>query len=434
MAKPANDSAPDLIGRIQLELSNWEQRRSANAVLADIEQQAAAIPGILIETRKQQGGPPGGADVQLQLTANSAEAILPLLDQVRAIFEADPDLKDIRDDRPLEGIEWKLSVDREQAARFGASISAAGNMVRMLTGGQVVGSFQPDFTDDEVDIVLRYPENRRTLDDLDGFNLTTPYGLVPVSQFMTQTAEPRGGDLVRIDGKRRYRLTANVKDGVNATDKIQQLSEKMASLDWQGAGVEPRFRGDFEQMAETGQFLGTAFGIAIFMMATILVTQFNSFYQAGLILSAIVLSIVGVLMGLLIRGEPFGIVMSGVGVIALAGIVVNNNIVLIDTYNSLRKDGLDAIDAALRTGAQRLRPVLLTAITTVLGLMPMVFQWNIDLIHRHFSVGAPSSQWWTQLSTAIAGGLTFATVLTLILTPCLLVLADRRSDRSLGRV
>ncbi len=434
MAKPANDSAPDLIGRIQLELSNWEQRRSANAVLADIEQQAAAIPGILIETRKQQGGPPGGADVQLQLTANSAEAILPLLNQVRAIFEADPDLKDIRDDRPLEGIEWKLSVDREQAARFGASISAAGNMVRMLTGGQVVGSFQPDFTDDEVDIVLRYPENRRTLDDLDGFNLTTPYGLVPVSQFMTQTAEPRGGDLVRIDGKRRYRLTANVKDGVNATDKIQQLSEKMASLDWQGAGVEPRFRGDFEQMAETGQFLGTAFGIAIFMMATILVTQFNSFYQAGLILSAIVLSIVGVLMGLLIRGEPFGIVMSGVGVIALAGIVVNNNIVLIDTYNSLRKDGLDAIEAALRTGAQRLRPVLLTAITTVLGLMPMVFQWNIDLIHRHFSIGAPSSQWWTQLSTAIAGGLTFATVLTLILTPCLLVLADRRSDRSLGRV
>ncbi|WP_028294369.1 efflux RND transporter permease subunit [Oceanobacter kriegii] len=434
MAKPANDSAPDLIGRIQLELSNWEQRRSANAVLADIEQQAAAIPGILIETRKQQGGPPGGADVQLQLTANSAEAILPLLNQVRAIFEADPDLKDIRDDRPLEGIEWKLSVDREQAARFGASISAAGNMVRMLTGGQVVGSFQPDFTDDEVDIVLRYPENRRTLDDLDGFNLTTPYGLVPVSQFMTQTAEPRGGDLVRIDGKRRYRLTANVKDGVNATEKIQQLSEKMASLDWQGAGVEPRFRGDFEQMAETGQFLGTAFGIAIFMMATILVTQFNSFYQAGLILSAIVLSIVGVLMGLLIRGEPFGIVMSGVGVIALAGIVVNNNIVLIDTYNSLRKDGLDAIEAALRTGAQRLRPVLLTAITTVLGLMPMVFQWNIDLIHRHFSVGAPSSQWWTQLSTAIAGGLTFATVLTLILTPCLLVLADRRSDRSLGRV
>ena len=201
----------------------------------------------------------------------------------------------------------------------------------------------------------------------------------------------------------------------------------MKDLEWREAGVEPRFRGDFEQMAETGQFLASAFGIAIFIMATILVTQFNSLYQAFLIMSAIVLSLVGVFMGLLIRGEAFSIVMSGVGVIALAGIVVNNNIVLIDTYNRLRQEGMDAYQAALTTGEQRLRPVLLTAVTTVLGLMPMVMQWNIDLIHRHASIGAPSSQWWTQLSTAIAGGLTFATVLTLILTPCMLVVAAKAS-------
>ncbi|WP_221799588.1 efflux RND transporter permease subunit [Oceanobacter mangrovi] len=426
MVKPANDGAPDQIGRIQIELVDWEQRRPANTILTEIEQKAAAIPGIIVETQKKQGGPAGGADIQLQLTGRTGDTIIPVLEQVRKIFEADPDLKDIRDDRPPEGIEWQLKVDRQQAAELGASISATGGMVRMLTGGQKVGSFQPDFTDDEVDIVLRYPENRRTISDLDGFNITTPYGLVPVSQFMQQQAIPRSGDLVRIDGKRRYRLTANVREGVNATEKIRQLGQQMQQIDWLKAGVEPRFRGDFEQMATTGRFLGIAFGIAIFLMATILVTQFNSFYQTTLIMSAIVLSIVGVLMGLLIRGEPFGIVMSGVGVIALAGIVVNNNIVLIDTYNRLRQEGLDAVDAALRTGAQRLRPVLLTAITTVLGLMPMVLQWNIDLLHRHFSIGAPSSQWWTQLSTAIAGGLTFATVLTLILTPCLLVLVDRK--------
>ena len=179
-------------------------------------------------------------------------------------------------------------------------------------------------------------------------------------------------------------------------------------------------------MGETGAFLGKAFMIAIFLMLTILVTQFNSFYHAGLIMSAIILSIVGVLAGLLILGEPFGVVMSGMGVIALAGIVVNNNIVLIDTFNQLIKEGIEPIDAALRTGAQRLRPVLLTAITTVLGLMPMVFQWNIDLINNHVTSGAPSSQWWTQLSTAIAGGLAFATILTLILTPCLLVYGEQK--------
>ena len=422
-AKPPNDSAPDLIGRIQIELVDWEQRRSANQILAEIEQRSSDLPGIIVETQKKQGGPPSGADIQLQLTARQGDDILPLLDQVRLIMEADPELKDIRDDRPLEGIDWQLTIDREQATRYGSSIAETGAMIRMLTGGQKVGAFQPDFSDDEIDILLRFPQSQRTITELDDFNMTTAAGLVPVTLFMDQTPIQRSGDLMRIDGKRRYRLTANVQEGVNVSAKIQQLSEQMKDLNWREAGVEPRFRGDFEQMAETGQFLASAFGIAIFMMATILVTQFNSLYQAFLIMSAIVLSLVGVLMGLLIRGEAFSIVMSGVGVIALAGIVVNNNIVLIDTYNRLRQSGMDAYQAALTTGEQRLRPVLLTAVTTVLGLMPMVMQWNIDLIHRHASVGAPSSQWWTQLSTAIAGGLTFATVLTLILTPCMLVVA-----------
>jgi multidrug efflux pump len=143
------------------------------------------------------------------------------------------------------------------------------------------------------------------------------------------------------------------------------------------------------------------------------------------VLSAIVFSTSGVLLGLLLRQEPFGIVMSGVGVIALAGIVVNNNIVLIDTFNRLRQQGLEAVDAALRTGAQRLRPVLLTTVTTILGLMPMVFALTVDFVGRDFSVGAPSTQYWVQLATAISGGLLVATPLTLLVTPVLLVWASR---------
>jgi multidrug efflux pump len=164
-------------------------------------------------------------------------------------------------------------------------------------------------------------------------------------------------------------------------------------------------------------------------MAIILVTQFNSFYQALLILSAVFFSTIGVLLGLLITDQPFGIVMSGVGVIALAGIVVNNNIVLIDTYNRQRQRGRDAIEAVLRTGALRLRPVMLTTATTILGLLPMVLGVNIDFIGREISVGAPSTQWWTQLATAVAGGLAFATLLTLVMTPCLLLLGEQMRDR-----
>jgi len=173
-------------------------------------------------------------------------------------------------------------------------------------------------------------------------------------------------------------------------------------------------------------------------MAIILVTQFNSFYQASLILSAVFFSTIGVLLGLMITGQPFGIVMSGVGVIALAGIVVNNNIVLIDTYNLQRRRGLDPVEAVLRTGALRLRPVLLTTATTILGLLPMVLGVNIDFIGREITVGGPSTQWWTQLATAVAGGLAFATVLTLVMTPCMLVLGERlkrtSSDREIADI
>lgn len=426
--KAPNDSANDLIGRIQIELSHWENRRLADVILKDIEQRTSDLPGIIIETQKKQGGPAGGSDIQLQLTTSSSTSIEDLtlaLNKANEIFYSDKDLKDIRDDSPRDGIEWELDINREQASRYGADITTAGSMVRMVTGGLNVGSFRPDFTDDEVDIRLRYPAINRNIDQFDGINISTSSGLVPISNFMDRQPVPKVGNIIRIDGERRYRLTANVIGDVNPMDKIGELTALLEEKEWP-ENVTMKFRGDFEKMGETGAFLGKAFMIAIFLMLTILVTQFNSFYHAGLIMSAIILSIVGVLAGLLILGEPFGVVMSGMGVIALAGIVVNNNIVLIDTFNQLIKEGIEPIDAALRTGAQRLRPVLLTAITTILGLLPMVFQWNIDLINNHVTAGAPSSQWWTQLSTAVAGGLAFATILTLILTPCLLVYGEQK--------
>lgn len=427
-----NDSANDLVGRIQIELSNWEHRRSADEILNDIEDKTADIAGIVIETMKKEGGPAAGADIQLQVTSDSDSDLVKAIAIANAIFEKDPELKDIRDDLPLDGISWELNIDRESASRYGADIATAGSMIRMVTGGLKVGSFRPDYTDDEVDINLRYPAENRTIDQFDSINISTRAGLTPISNFMDRNAVQQVSNLIRIDGKRRYRLLANVTDGVNKMAKIEQLGALLKQEQW-ADGINMKFRGDFEKMAETGEFLITAFFIAIFLMLTILVTQFNSFYHAGLILSAIILSIAGVLIGLLMLGEPFGVVMSGMGVIALAGIVVNNNIVLIDTFNQLIKEGIAPIDAALRTGAQRLRPVLLTAITTVLGLIPMVFQWNIDLIHNHVTAGAPSSQWWTQLSTSIAGGLTFATVLTLILTPCLLVIGEEKKAKKLAK-
>ncbi|MEE3191626.1 MAG: efflux RND transporter permease subunit, partial [Pseudomonadota bacterium] len=366
----------------------WQSRRTADDILAEIEERTAHLPGIIIETRKKEGGPAGGPPIQLQLSSRSESNIIPMMEKILPILKEDPELKDVRDDRALDGVEWRLDIDREEAVRFGASVAEIGSLIRMITGGQVITQFQPDYADEELDILLRYPEQKRTIDLFTDINIKTAKGLVPLSQFVTRVPINKTGDIVRVDGKRRYLITANVVEGVNSNEKIAELGEKLKEFDWLEAEVEPKFRGDFEQQMETGIFLMSAFSIAIFLMVTLLVTQFNSFYQAGLIMSAIILSVAGVLMGLLIRGEPFGIVMSGVGVISLAGIVVNNNIVLIDTYNQIRMTGVSAFDAAMRTGAIRLRPVLLTAVTTVVSLIPMVMQWNIDLIHREVSMGA----------------------------------------------
>ena len=192
------------------------------------------------------------------------------------------------------------------------------------------------------------------------------------------------------------------------------------------AGIDPQikvtFRGEDEEKRQAEVFLGKAFSVALFIMAIILVTQFNSYYSALLILTSVIMSTIGVFIGLLVTGQPFGIVMSGIGVIALAGIVVNNNIVLIDTYDRLKKTTKSAKEAIIRTGSQRFRPVILTSITTILGLLPMVSGVNIDFVDRQISIGAPSMQWWAQLSTSIVFGLGFATVLTLVVTPCALMI------------
>ncbi|MFY0699405.1 MAG: efflux RND transporter permease subunit [Bermanella sp.] len=423
---PPNGGAADLIGRIQLELEDWQLRRTANDIMEDIRLRTADIPGIIIETKEKQDGPAGGSAIQLEVSGINPDVLNQVVSKIRKELEKDPELRDIKDTRPLDGIDWQLTVDREAASRMGASIASVGSMIKMITSGLNLGSYRPDDADDEVDIRLRFPTASRTLDQLDELRISSQGQLIPISSFTQKQPNPQSGNLVRTGSHFRYMIEADVTEGVNDAYKRAQIA---AVLNETGLppGVKYQFKGDAEQMVDTMSFLGKAFILAIFMMAIILVTQFNSLYRAGLVLSAIVLSFAGVFLGLMIRGEPFGIVMSGVGMIALAGIVVNNNIVLIDTYSILRQDGLAPIDAALRTGAQRLRPVLLTTVTTVCGLIPMVYQLNIDLIGREILIDAPSSQWWTQLSTAIAGGLTFATILTLLLTPCLLVLKDQHS-------
>ncbi len=427
IALGGQDLAEDTIGVIQVEFVDWQARRPAERILAEVRERTRDVAGVIIEARKQEGGPPVGKPVQLQLSSADPGRLEAAVVTVRRMFDQLGGFIDVEDDRPLPGIEWQLAVDRTQAARFGADVTVVGNAVQLVTNGIKVSDYRPDDADDEVDILVRMPAGKRNLDQLDRLRVNTQAGLVPVGNFVTRAAAPKTGTIQRVDGQRVMTVKADVPDGVLPAAQVERiqawLTENRDQLD---PGIGLTFKGEDEEQRESRAFLGRAFLLALSIMAIILVTQFNSFYQAFLILSAVIFSTVGVLLGLLTTGQPFGIVMSGIGIIALAGIVVNNNIVLIDTYNVLRRDQqMPVLEAILRTAAQRLRPVLLTTITTSLGLMPMVFGLNIDLVHRDVSLGAPSAQWWTQLATGVAGGLLFATLLTLVLTPCLLLLGER---------
>ncbi|GGK48336.1 efflux RND transporter permease subunit [Salinarimonas ramus] len=418
----------DVIGVIQLDLRDWDVRPPAAAILADIREITADIPGIRLEIREQEGGPAQGKPVELQVTGRGGGdgALDAAVETVRATMARLGGFVDVADTRPLPGVEWELAVDRTQAARYGADVTLLGQAVQLFTAGLQVAEYRPETADGEVDIRVRFPTTDRSLAQLEQFRIPTAQGLIPIRNFVEFRPAPRTGTLQRIDARRVITVSADVPEGVLASERIEALRVALADAELP-EGVRVVFAGQDEDQREAGLFLAQAFGAAIFLMLIILVTQFNSLYQAGLVLSAIVFSTAGVLLGLLITGRPFGVVMGGIGVIALAGIVVNNNIVLIDTCNDLLRRGLDPVEAVLRTGAQRLRPVVLTSATTVLGLMPMVLGINIDLVGREILIGAPSTQWWTELASAIAGGLTFATVLTLILTPAMLVLGARTS-------
>ncbi len=413
--------AEDIIGSIDLELDSWWLRRKADVILTGLAARIGNIAGIIVDLRQEKAGPPIGKAVQIQLATRYPELLNDAIIKIREGFAELGGFQNIEDDRPLPGIDWEFSVDRAQAAKFAANIDLIGRSVRLVTTGIKLGEYRPVDSDDEIDIRIRYPKAYRTIGQLDHIRAETPSGAVPISNFVERQAKVKVGKIKRSDGRRVMVVKADVAPGLLADSKTRQMQTwiKSAALD---SRIDITFKGESEEQNKAKAFLGKAFAVALFIMAVILVTQFNSFYSAFLILTAVVMSTIGVFIGLLVTFQPFGVVMGGIGVIALAGIVVNNNIVLIDTFDRLKQLEPNLRDAILKTGAQRLRPVLLTTITTILGLMPMVLGVNIDFLERSVTIGAPAMQWWRQLATSIVFGLGFATILTLIVTPSALML------------
>jgi multidrug efflux pump len=432
MVMYGSDVSRDEISSFLVELYPRDQRnRGSGEIFEEIRQRTKVLPGIYVGALEMENGPPTGKSIQIQISSADRQAMYRTAAQIKQwVADNIEGIRDLQDTLPLAGIQWEIEVDPSRAAMLGVNVADVGNMVQMVTGGVMIGEFRPDDADDEIEIRLRYPESDRQLSSIDSLRINTPSGAVPIGSFSERVAKPRVDAIQRIDMLETVFILANSEVGYLPDDQTKLIADWLQQQDFDPA-VKISFRGANEEQALAADFLSTAFSLAMSVMLIMLVMQFNSFYQAGLILLSVVMSTAGVLLGLLISQSIFSTILTGVGIVALAGIVVNNNIVLIDTYNYLRRNDpmLPAVDAVFNAAKSRFRPVMLTSITTIVGLLPLANGLSVDLVNRSYTIGGMVASWWQPLASAIVNGLLLSTVLTLLLTPAMLLIPEIISKR-----
>jgi len=478
-------SAPgDTIGQVQLDLLPWGERPDGNTILDNLQAELDRLPGIRTEVLEQAQGPGEGKPVSLRLSGDNWEELQAATATARAYFDQLDGLTLQEDTLPLPGIDWQIDVDVAAAGRFGADVSTVGAMVQLVTRGILLDTMRVPTSDDEIEIRVRFPEDARVLSTLETLRVRTRDGLVPLANFINYEPAPQLAEIARLDSSRIFDVRADVYTGlvrvetedgdtlamlrdasvegaiggadftvgddgwqvfalyddasaqevqsgldsgdlvtvpVNANERIAAITEWMETENPFPASVSWEWGGDQEDQAESQAFLGQAGLAALGLMFIILLAQFNSLYNTVLVLLAVVLSTTGVLIGMVVMDQTFSIIMTGTGIVALAGIVVNNNIVLIDTYQEYSRY-MPRLEAITRTAEARIRPVLLTTITTMAGLAPMMFGISLDFGNGGYTIDSPTALWWKQLATAVVFGLGVATVLTLVFTPSLLAL------------
>lgn len=424
----AGGGSADVIGIFFISMVPSDERdRSGQSILDEIRNRTSQISGLIVEVVPFHGTLTDAKPIALQFTAADRSVLEPVVLEVREYMKHRvAGLRDLEDTLPLGAIEWELTVDRVQAAQYGADVTTVGLTTQLLTNGVLLGEYRPDDAEDALDIRVRYPMSHRGLSALDNLEVMTTKGRVPISQFVQRSLRIKSEAYQRRDQANMHMIRAAVAPGVLANSKVNEIQEWLSTQDFDER-VTIKFRGTNEEQAESEAYLSKAFSFALLLMFVILVLHYNNFYHPFLTMLAIVLSTAGVFLGLSITGEPFSVILTGIGVLTLAGIVVNNNIVLIDTFNSGVRDNpdRDIHDIIVLTGLQRLRPVLITTGTTIIGILPLATDNSIDFINRQWIFGGPVSAYWVPLSQAILFGLSFATFLTLLVTPALLAMPSQ---------
>jgi len=385
----------------------------------EIRKRVQNIAGAKITVAEADSGPPTGPPINIEISGENFQTLGQLSGKIQEIIAKVPFIEDVQDDY-VEGIpSVRIKIDKQKAALFGLSSGSIGFALKTAYNGLEVSTFREG--DEDFDITVKLSEkDRQVTDVLQKLMIPTPTGkLVPLTTLASIDFTGGIGNIIRINHKRTVTVKATVDETKIPGAVARQQAEDVLKDFPMPSGYRMKFTGEFEFQKESEEFLSKTFVIAVFLIFLILVTLFNSVSQPIIILISIILSLGGVFLGLTVLNSPFGIIMSGVGVISLAGVVVNNAIVLIDYTNKLKKSGMKLHDAIISAGATRLRPVILTAVTTILGLIPMVTGVSYNFRKMCISWVSESSQFWQSMAIVVIFGLLIATFLTLIVVPTL---------------
>ncbi len=415
----------NLPNHIGVQFLDFEDRKtSTKADLEEIRRRVAHIPGVRITVDEQEEGPPTGAPINIEISGENFTTLSRIAKNIRKVVESVPHVTDVRDDYQGGLPSVQVKIDRQKTALFGLTTSAIGTALKIAYNGLDVSTYYEG--DEEYDIVVRLAKSdRQAADILHKLMIPGPSGeIVPLTTLASIEYKGALGDIVRKNHQRVVTVKASV-DETKITGAVarMQVMELLETMDLP-LGYNYRFTGEDQEQQEAQAFLSKAFVVALFLIFLILVTLFNSVVQPVIILTSVVLSLGGAFWGLAVISSPFGVIMTGVGIISLAGVVVNNAIVLIDYTNRLRAQGMALKEAVISAGATRLRPVLLTAVTTILGLLPMVTGISYDFHVMAVSMTSESSQWWRSMAIVVIFGLLIATILTLVVVPTLYALIE----------
>jgi len=435
----------DKLAKVTVNFVEYKLRqgpKSTQEVMDDLRAELKGIPGAEIRIDRETMGPPAGMPINIEISGDDIEELIDISESLETFIKSlkIKGIEELKSSIEASKPEIILSVNRIKANQLGISTAQIGMALRTAIYGSEVSKFREG--EDEYPIQLRLAKRYRT--DIDVLlsqtievhaNSGGPPARIPLSAIADVAYTSSYGSITRIDNKRVITLSSNVLSGYNANEIIRQIRRGLPKFEIK-QGYDIRFTGEQDIQGEIGSYFIKALFIAIGLIFIILVAQFNSLSKPLIIIVQIFFSLTGVLLGFSLFGIDISVLMTGMGIIAVAGIVVKNGIIIIDYTDKLIASGMEKMEAIIQAGATRLTPVLLTALSTILGLLPLAIGVNFNFqtlfteFNPQFYLGGDNAAFWNPLAWTIIFGLAFATILTLIVIPAMYTLIFARKKRN----